>query len=174
MVTLKFFSKLIKVLTSADNPNQIAVGFVLGMFLGFTPIFTLHNLIIILLLILLNINGAMAIFGFIVFSGIAYLLDPLFHSIGYFLLVDVQSLQGLWTAMYNTPILALSHYNNTVVMGGLVISLVAAFPLFYLTRQFILFYQRTLYARVQKLKIVRMVQGSSIYSWYRRVKEFRG
>ena len=54
---------------------------------------------------ILNVNIAMAIFCIGVFSGFAYLLDPLFHDFGYYMLVDVSSLKGIWTSMYNIPII---------------------------------------------------------------------
>lgn len=174
MFTLKFFSKLLKILSSAATPNQIAGGFVLGMILGLTPVFTLHNLLVLLLIILLNVNIAVAIFGFALFSGITYLLDPLFHSLGYYLLVDVPGLRSLWTTMYNTPILALGRYNNTVVMGSLVGAVILIIPVFFLTRYSVQYYRRALHARFQRFKIVQAARSTKIYDWYKKVKAFGG
>lgn len=174
MFTLKFFSKLLKILSSSASSNQIAGGFVLGMILGLTPILALHNLVVILLIILLNVNIATAIFGFILFSGVAYLLDPVFHSLGYFLLVDVQSLRNLWISMYNTPILALSKYNNTVVMGSLIGAIILIIPLFFVSKSFVRYYRSTLQSKFQRFKIVQAAKSTKIYGWYTKVKELRG
>ena len=92
MFGLEFLAKLVKILRSAASPNQISSGFVIGMVIGLTPFWTLHNLILITILIILNVNIGTAIYSFILFSAIAYLADPLFHSLGYFLLVDMGSL----------------------------------------------------------------------------------
>lgn len=174
MFTLKFFSKLIKILSSAATPSQIAGGFVLGMIIGLTPVFALHNLVVFLLIMLLNVNIAVAIFGFALFSGIAYLLDPVFHSMGYYLLVDVPGLRHLWITMYNTPILALSRYNNTVVMGSFTGAVILIIPMFFLSSYSVRYYRRTLHSRFQRFKIVRAARGSKIYGWYQKVKAFGG
>jgi len=61
MFGLEFLAKLVKILRSADSPNQIASGFVIGMVIGLTPFWTLHNLILIVILIILNINHSFII-----------------------------------------------------------------------------------------------------------------
>ena len=170
MILLKYLARLIKILRSAATPGQIAGGFVLGMILGLTPLWSLHNLLVIILLIILNVNMAVAIFSFGIFSGFAYLLDPLFHNLGYYLLVDVSSLHGLWTTLYNMPIIALSRFNNTVVMGSLVVSILLILPVFLLTKKGVILYREKLESKFQKFKIVQLVKGSKIYSIYEKIK----
>ena len=167
---IKFIAKLIEILRSAASPNQIACGFVLGMAIGLTPFWSLHNLVIFILIVILNVNITMAIFSFGIFSGLAYLIDPLFHNIGFFILVDLSSLHGLWTAMYNIPILALSKYNNTVVMGSLICSIFLVFPMFFLIKKAVIVYRENIDVKMQKWKIVKVVKGSKIYSIYETIK----
>ena len=88
MFGLELLAKLFKVLRSGESPNQIAAGFILGMIPGLTPIWNFHNLIVLILLIILRVNFAAAIFSFILFSAFAYIFDPLFHSFGYYFLVE--------------------------------------------------------------------------------------
>ena len=64
MFVLEFLTKLIKILRSEISPNQISWGFVFGMILGLTPIMSLHNLIVVILIIILKVNLATAIFSF--------------------------------------------------------------------------------------------------------------
>lgn len=170
MFVLQFLAKLVKILRSAASPRQIAGGFVLGMIIGLTPFLCLHNLIVFILIIILNVNIAMAIFSFGIFSGVAYLFDPLFHNLGYFLLVDLSSLRGLWTAMYNIPVIALSRYNNTVVMGSMALALVLILPMYIFTIKFVIVYREKIDSRIQKLKIVQTLKGSKIYSIYEKIK----
>jgi uncharacterized protein (TIGR03546 family) len=167
---IKFIAKLIEILRSAASPNQIAFGFVLGMAIGLTPLWSLHNLVIFILIVILNVNITMAIFSFGIFSGLAYLIDPLLHNIGFFILVDLSSLHGLWTAMYNFPILALSKYNNTVVMGSLICSILLIFPMFFLTKKAVVVYRENIDTKMEKWKIVQAVKGSKIYSIYEKIK----
>ena len=174
MFPLQFIAKLIKILRSGASPPQIAGGFILGMIIGLTPLWSLHNLLIALIIILINVNISMAIFSFLLFSGIAYLVDPLFHNFGYFLLVELSSLRGVYTSMYNIPVIALTKFNNTVVMGSFVSSLILLLPVYFLTKMGVLAYREKVEARVQKLKIVQMLKGSKVYSLYEKYSDWRG
>ena len=89
MIFLKILGKLIKVLRSNASPGQIAWGFALGTFLGFTPLISLHNLGIIFLIFILNVNLSAVIFGWLICSILAFFLDPLFHTIGFGMLVQI-------------------------------------------------------------------------------------
>jgi len=170
MFIVKLLGKLLKALSSGESPRQIAGGFILGMILGLTPFWSLHNLVVILLVIILSVNISMAIFSWLIFSAFAYLLDPLFHSLGYWLLVDVTALRGLWTAMYNIPVVPLTRFNNTVVLGSFVSSLVLLVPMFFVVKRGVVLYREKIHDRVQKLKIVKIVKSSGIYSLYKKIK----
>ena len=67
---LKYIAKLLKALASEASPVQLAGGFVLGMIIGLTPVFSLHNAFILILLIILKVNIGMALLAFILFSGV--------------------------------------------------------------------------------------------------------
>lgn len=173
MFPLQFIGKLITILHSGATPAQIAGGFIMGMIIGLTPFWSLHNLLILFIIIILNVNIAIAIASFVLFSMFAYLLDPLFHSFGYFLLVDISFLQGVYTTLYNIPVVALSRFNNTVVMGSLVTSLLLLIPVFVMVKSGVLKYRETVLARLEKLKIVKAIKGTKIYGWYAKYAEWR-
>jgi len=170
MFGLEILAKLVKILRSAASPSQIAAGFIIGMTIGLTPLWTLHNFILFILLIILSVNIATALFSFVIFSGIAYLMDPLFHHFGYFILVDLSFMKGLWTTLYNVPLIALSKYNNTVVMGSLASSLLLCLPVFLLVKKGIIYYRENIDTKMQKWKIVQVVKGSKLYSIYQKIR----
>ncbi|MEJ2054115.1 MAG: TIGR03546 family protein [Calditrichaceae bacterium] len=170
MFGLEILAKLFKILRAEDTPNQIASGFFLGMIIGLTPFLTVHNFIIIFLIAILKVNIGAAVFSFALFSGLAYLFDPLFHSLGYYILVDMTSLKGFFTTLFNIPIIALSRYNNTVVMGSLVVSIILIVPAFFFAKYFVFYYREHLDARLQKLKIVQVVKGSKFYRIYEKIR----
>jgi len=174
MFGLELLAKLFKVLRSGESPNQIAAGFILGMIPGLTPIWNLHNLIVLILLIILRVNFAAAIFSFILFSAFAYIFDPLFHSLGYYFLVEQTSLNDFWTTFFNTPVLGLSGLNNTVVLGSFIVSIILLLPVFFLMKEFIIVYRERIDSRLQKLKIVQTIKGSKIYTWYEKIKNLGG
>ncbi|GJQ64370.1 MAG: hypothetical protein SCALA702_34230 [Melioribacteraceae bacterium] len=173
MFGLDLLAKLFKVLRSGDTPGQIAAGFILGMVIGLTPVFSLHNLIIVFLIIIFNVNISMAIFAFLLFSGFAWILDPVFHSFGYFLLVDITSLRDLYTTLYNIPIIALSKFNNTVVLGSLISSILIMPVIYFLTKNFVVVYRTRLEPKVNKLKVVQSLKASKVYGFYEKVRDWR-
>ena len=170
MIILKLLSKLIKVLRAGPSPAQVAGGFTLGMFLGLMPGFNFYWLLIFMVILFLNVNISAVILGWMVFSLFAYLLDPVAHNLGYSLLVNVEWLKGIWTTLYNLPVFPLSGYNNTVVLGSLVISLLLTTPVFFLARSGIVQYREKLDPKFQKFKLIKIVKGSKIYTFYTRLK----
>ena len=79
---IKLLAKLLRVLNSETNPGQISLGFSFAMIAGLTPLLSIHNLVILLLVCSLRVNLAAFLLGLGVFTGIAYLMDPLFHLLG--------------------------------------------------------------------------------------------
>jgi len=173
MILLKYLSKLLKALKSGETPAQLAGGFILGMILGLTPFWNLHNLVVFIILIIIRVNISMAILSFAVFSGFAYLLDPLFHNLGFWVLVDVNALKSLWTTLSNVPIGSLTNFNNTVVMGSMIISLALILPVFFLVKVGVVQYREKVDTKVQKWKIVQVMKSSKLYSIYDKINNWR-
>jgi uncharacterized protein (TIGR03546 family) len=163
---IKLIQSLLGALHSEGTPGQLAAGIALGAFLGLTPFFNLHNALIFAALVLLNVSFAGGMLGWAVFVPIGFLLDPLFDWIGHRLLL-AESLRGLWTSMYNTPIVPLTNFNNTVVLGSLVFALLFAVPLFFATRWAVARYRVTVGERVRQSRFYRAVTASKVYNVYK-------
>lgn len=171
MLPIQLLSKIIKIIRSGGTPSQIAGGFVLGMLIGLLPsFFNPIVLLIILVIVLVEVNIASAVLAYAIFSIFAYLLDPFFHSLGYFLLVDIQLLRGLWTLLYNIPFLPLTGFNNTVFLGSLVSGLVLLVPVYLPVKKFIILYREKYEPKVQNWKWMKLLKGSKFYHWYNRLK----
>src|SRR5437867_8926559 len=115
LTLLKLLRSLFSTLHSDGSPAQVAAGVALGVALGLTPLLNAHNLVVLLLLAVLNVSFAAGMLAWGVFVPIGFMLDPIFDRIGRFLLVDLTSLRPMWTALDNTPGLALTNLNNSVV-----------------------------------------------------------
>jgi len=170
---LKYIAKLLKALASEASPSQIAGGMILGMIIGLTPITSFHNLIIVVLILILRVNIGMALLSFLVFSGVAYLADPLFHRFGIWLL-ELEGMQATYTNMYNNEWWALTKFYNTVVTGSFISALVLSIPAFPLFRVLVLQYREKIHAKVQKLKIVQAFKSTKLFSVYKTVNRVRG
>ena len=170
---MRYIAKLLKALASEASPGQIAGGIILGMIIGLTPVSSLHNLFIVILILVLKVNIGMALLSFTIFSGIAYLADPLFHSFGVWLL-ELESMQQTWTNMYNNEWLALTEFYNTVVIGSLVTAILLCIPVFPLATYGVGQYRQHIHAKIQKWKIVQAFKGTKFYSIYQTVSRVRG
>ena len=173
LLILKYVAKLLKALSSEAKPWQLAGGFILGMIIGLTPVMSFHNLVIVALILLIKVNVGMVILAFVVFSGVAYLADPVFHNLGTWFLENT-SYQSMWINMYENEWWMLIKFNNTVVMGSLVFALLLSIPTFPAIIVFVKQYRKHVHERVQKWKIVKALKGSKLYSLYQTYSRVRG
>src|SRR5229473_700468 len=149
---LKLIQSLFGALHSEGTPGQLAAGIALGSILGLTPLVNLHNAVVFAALVLLNVSFAGGMLGWAVFVPIGFLLDPLFDWIGHALLFT-PSFTPLLTSLYNVPIVPLTNFNNTVVLGSLVFGVVR--------------YRATIAERVAQSKWYRALTTSKLYNVYR-------
>jgi uncharacterized protein (TIGR03546 family) len=174
MFWLKFITNFIKILREGQTPRQIAGGFALGSILGLSPHMTLQNLLIWLILLVLDVNLSAATIGITAFALIAYIFDPLFHLLGYNVLVNIAALQPLWTWLYNAPLAPLTKFNNTVVMGSFLGALILFLPVYFGMKHFVVAYRTHLHSRIEKWKIYQIISRNGLVQWYHRVRDFGG
>ena len=163
---LKLIQKLIATLNSDGTPEQVAAGMAIGTVFGLTPLLNLHNLVILTIVVLVRVTIPAVMLGWFVAVPFGFALDPLFDQLGLRLL-ETLALNPVWTAITNTPVIALANLNNSVVLGSLVVWMIAAFPLYLLFRWGVARYRATVYARLQRMKIYRAVKASKVYNFYR-------
>jgi len=163
---IQLVANLLKLLNSEAEPAQISLALCLSMVLGFTPLFSLHNLIILFAVCVVKVNLSAFLLGWAVFSGIAWLGDPLFHGLGNWILT-LPALEGLWTALYNISLFRLARFINTVVMGSLISALVLFVPLLLVFNRLITAYRDKLLALVNKSRLMQIFKASKIYDVYK-------
>lgn len=170
MFWLQIIKNFIRVLRAGQTPRQIAAGFALGAIVGLMPFFTLQGFLLWLVILILDVNLSATLLAVTVFAFVAYIFDPLFHELGYFLLADISSLHALWTSMYNAPIAPLTRFNNTVVLGSFVVGLLLFLPVYFGMHRFVLAYRTHLHTKVERLKIYQVISKSTLVKWYDRIK----
>jgi uncharacterized protein (TIGR03546 family) len=163
---IKLIQSLFGALHSEGTPGQLALGIALGSIMGLTPFLNIHNAVVFALIVLLNVSFAGGMLGWALFVPVGFLLDPLFDWIGHSLLF-AESLRGMWTSLYNTPVIPLTNFNNTVVLGSLVFALLFFVPLFLATRWAVVRYRATVGERVRQSKWYRAIMASKVYNVYR-------
>ena len=174
MFFLQLFTKFLKILRAGQTPAQIAGGVALGTIAGLSPHLTLQILVVWLIILILDVNLSAAFLGFVVSGLVAFIADPIFHRLGYFLLVDVTGLRDLWTSLYNAPLAPLMRFNNTVVLGSFVVAVILSPVVYFSMRSFVVAYRSHIYARVEKWKIYQIMRQNAFVKWYLRIRDLGG
>jgi uncharacterized protein (TIGR03546 family) len=165
---VRLFAKVLKILTSETEPGQIGLAVSLALVAGLTPLFGLHNLPVLFLVLVLRVNLLAFILGTIMFSAAGCLLEPVFSWIGLALLT-AQPLARLWTGLYQYPLWRLEGFNNSVVMGSLAISLLLFLPVALLTASLIRRHWEHILARLRPTRLFQTLTASRLYSAYQTV-----
>jgi len=167
MLVLKLLQSLVKALHSDGTPGQVAAGIALGSILGLTPLLSLHNLAVVALILVLNVSVPGAALGWALFAPLGFALDPAFDALGRRLLLYTSALVPLWTALANVPVVPLSNFNNTVVLGSLVSALACFIPVYFGSRWAVRRYRETVGERVKQSGLYRAITASKLYGVYR-------
>lgn len=170
---LKQFFSLLKLLNSETGHNQIAAGIAMGFILGMSPMLSLQAALVFICLFLFRIQIGAAFLAAFFFKFIAWILDPIFDQFGRAVL-GAEGLTPLWTALYNMPIVPLTRFNNSIVMGSGIVAILL-FPLiFFVSRSLILKYRAVIVARFKETKIWKAVKATSLYQWYYSYEKYLG
>ncbi len=152
-----FIRKLFKALNSSGKPWQISTSIVLAMFAGFLPSNALILLDILFIALILNVNFGLFLLFSVIFSGLGYLFDPLFESIGYSVLTN-EALNGFFTELYNSVVFRWSAFNYTLVTGSLVVSSVLALPMLFILNKLVAMYRQQIGLKLNEWKLTRWMK----------------
>ncbi|MGH7674607.1 MAG: TIGR03546 family protein [Gemmatimonadales bacterium] len=164
---IKLIQSIVKALHSEGTPGQVAAGLALGSILGLTPLTSLHNAVVLALIVILNVSFPAAMLGWAVFVPLGFALDPVFDAVGRRLLLDTPALVPAWTALDNMPVVPLTDFNNTVVLGSVVLALALFVPLFFVSRWGVTRYRATVAERLRRSALYKTVTASKLYNLYR-------
>jgi uncharacterized protein (TIGR03546 family) len=165
MLLLKFLQTMFKALNSDGTPGQVGMGMAIGLCFGLTPLMSLHNLVVLAIAMLTTVSFPGVFLGWAIATPLGFALDPLFDRIGMALLTN-EALTPFFTWVVNTPVVALSRLNNSIVVGSLVSWLLLLVPSFFVFRVLVDRYRAHVLAYVQRLKVVQMLQGSKLWNLY--------
>ena len=170
---LKQIFQLLKLLNSEKGTTQIAWGVALGFVLGMTPAFSLQTILVLLLLLFFRVQIGAAFLAAFFFKFVAYLLDPLFNSVGSMVLSQ-ESLKPLFTSLYNMPIVPFTRFYNSIVMGSGVTAILLVPFVFFFTKWFIHKYREMIYYKFKQTKFFKAVQATTFYKWYVTYDDYYG
>lgn len=170
---LKQIFGLIKLLNSETGTNQIAWGVAAGFVLGMSPIFSLQACLIFLLILLFRIQAGAAFLTAFFFKFVAYLLDPAFAAVGAAVL-EHPDLRQLFITLYNMPIVPLTRFNNSIVMGSGVLAILLMPVVFFLARMLVVKYRVAVVERYRSTALFKAIQATKFYKMYENYQSLRG
>jgi uncharacterized protein (TIGR03546 family) len=162
---LKQLFQLIRLLNSETGQNQIAAGIAAGFILAMSPALSLQTILILFCLFFFRIQIGMALLSAFFFAFVAWIFDPLFHGIGVWAL-GLPALQGVWTALYNMPLVPYTRFNNSIVMGAGITALLLSPLVFFGSRVLVVKYRVAVVERFKQTKFWKAVRATSLYKWY--------
>lgn len=151
---IKFFLKLFKALNSSQTPWQMSLAVSMGMAMGLTPYSGIQTVVLIFLALIINIHIGLFLVSSTLFAGIAYLIDPYFEELGYMLL-NMEALKEFFTAAYNSGLLRLTYFNNTIVLGSNVVAIVLILPMYFTLNKIVYLYRNNIALKLQQYTIFR-------------------
>ncbi len=162
---LKQVFAFFKMLNSETGTNQLAWGLAFGFVLGFSPFLSLQTFLVLFLAFFFRIQLGAATLSAFFFKFIAYLIDPISDHLGRAVL-EAPSLRQLFVSMYNMPLIPLTRFNNSIVMGSGILGFILVIPAYFVFKMLIVKYRSTVVARFKNSKFWKMWMGTTFYKWY--------
>jgi uncharacterized protein (TIGR03546 family) len=169
---LRQLAKLLRVLNSETAPINISLGICFGMVVGFTQMWSVHNLIILFIVLFFRVNLSAFILGVFVFKSLSFLLNGAFHQIGLALLT-ADFYKDIGTYLYNITFLKFDRINNTIVAGSILVAILGFVPMLLLLNFLIKKYRKHVLSYVRKTKIAKAMMSSDFYHYYKKIIGFR-
>lgn len=116
-----------------DTPHQLGLGMAFGVAVGLIPKDSLLPYAIGVIAILSTANLLCFAIGLIAAHIVSPLLDHLTHLIGSWFLT-FNPLEPMWATLIEWPLVPWTRFNNTVVMGTLILGILLAVPVYTMTR----------------------------------------
>ena len=130
--TIKLIKTARRAIAGRKYPHQLAWAVAFGLLLGIVPHGNLLALALLILVLSLKLNHAMAGLTAVAASFGASHLDPYSHLVGDRVLSDPRMAE-IATRAWQLPMVPWTDLNNTIVMGSFLIGVAALIPVFVIT-----------------------------------------
>ncbi len=170
---LKQLFKFFKLLNSDTGSRQIAAGIALGIILGFSPVISIQSLLVIIIIVIFKVQIGAAFVAAFFSKFLVIILNPVFHFLGSIVLEN-QPLQPLFRHLYNLPLLPLTRFYNSLVMGAGVLGILIAPVSFFVSLYLIENYRHYIVAKFEKTYFWKFWKTTKFYQWYRTYDKLFG
>ena len=153
---IKAIVKFIIALNGNAKKSQIAAGLAWGVLLGLVPAGNFFGITLFVISFFFNHNHGSKILGMVLLKILSPLIAPAIDVLGWQVL-HIESLQPLFTTMYNMPFVPFTKFNNTLVAGGLAGGVVLWLPVFFLFMVLIPLYRNYVSPKIRESKIIKKI-----------------
>jgi len=152
----RYIKKFFTSLNANAHPGDIAHAASLGLLLAFVPKTNLLWAFLFFLTMFIRVNKGAFFIALILLSFVVPFADVATEAIG-FTVLSFKPLEPVFTAMYQTPFVGLTRFNNSMVIGGFVAGLLLYWPAYALALRFVSWYRAKLQPKLAKSKIVKVI-----------------
>lgn len=170
---LKQLFNFFKLLNSDTETTPLAIGLSLGLVLGFAPFLSIQTLLVFVIIFVFRVQIGAAFLAAFFFKFIAYLFDYPAHILGKAVL-ETDALRPLFVTMYNMPLVPMTRFNNSIVMGSMIVSILLLPFAYFGFKAAIIKYRATVVARFKGTKVWKAFAATKFYNWYTKYDELYG
>jgi uncharacterized protein (TIGR03546 family) len=161
ILLLKLIGKMIIALNGNVKKSQIAAGLAWGILLGLVPAGNFFWIVLFIFSFFFKHHHLSKIFSMAIVKLVSPLIVLWLDFLGWEVL-NLETLQPLFTTLYNMPFVPFTKFNNTLVMGGLVGGLVLWLPSFIIFIVLITLYRNHLAPKIRNSKLVKSIAKSPL------------
>jgi uncharacterized protein (TIGR03546 family) len=155
--------KLIVALNGNLKKGQIAAGFSWGLLLGLVPAGNVFWVLVFVASFFFKHHHASKVLVLALIKILIGLINPLLDSAGWAFL-HVEALEPFFIAMYNTPFVPFTRFNNTLVAGGLVSGIVLFIPVYFIIRLLVPLYRNKVLPKIANNAAVKSLKKLPLVS----------
>ena len=155
--------KSISAINANNRPAEIAAAITLGITLGLIPAGNITWFVLLGLTFFLKIHLGTELIVIALVKPIAHFADILFDFVGYKTLT-APALETLFTKWYNTPIVPHTAFNNTALMGSIIVMAILFIPLWFTISKLIKLYREKARDRFLSSAAVQKIKGLPVLS----------
>lgn len=144
-----------------DSPRQLAAGVTIGMMLGLVPKGNLIAVALLVLLLALKVNRAAGLVVALFVSAIRMFFDRFAHLLGKDVL-ETAWLQLGFAQLYDMPLGPWLGFNNTIVMGSLLLAIYFSYPCYFFSLCAVQAWQPKAASFLRSNRVTRLLLGLTL------------
>lgn len=153
---IKYIKSFFVALNANAHPGDIGHAVAFGLLLAFVPRANLLWAFLFFLTLFIRVNKGSFFLSLILLSFVTPLLDGPVEGLGYAIL-SIEPLQGAFAALYRTPFIGLTRFNNSLVAGSLAVGIVCYAPAAIGFSRLVVAYRHTMQPKIVESKLYKAI-----------------